>query len=51
MLFKKDNRSYGGGCIMVYVRNGINAKRRADLETNNICCIWLEITPDRENLF
>ena len=29
---------------MVYVRNGINAKRRADIEINNISCIWLEIS-------
>ena len=26
------------------MRNGINAKRRFDLETNSIECIWLEIT-------
>ena len=42
--FRKDNDSNGGGGIIVYVRNGINAKRRFDLETNNISCIWLEIT-------
>lgn len=42
--FRKDNDSNGGGGIMVYVRNGINATRRSDLETNNISCIWLEIT-------
>ena len=28
----------------MYVWNAINAKRRLDLETNNISCIWLEIT-------
>ena len=49
--FRKGNTSNGGGGIMVYVRNGINAKRRADLETNNISCIWLEITPDRGKSF
>ena len=42
--FRKDNDSNGGGGIIMYVRNGINAKRRFDLETNNISCIWLEIT-------
>ena len=42
--FRKDNDSNGGGGIIVYVRNGINAKRRFDLETNSIECIWLEIT-------
>ena len=46
MPFRKDNVSNGGGGIMVYVKNGINAKRRDDLETNDIQCVWLEITPD-----
>ena len=41
--FRKDNDSNGGG-LQVYVRNGINAKRRDDQETNNILCLWLEIT-------
>ena len=43
--FRKDNNSNGGGGLIVYVRNGLNAKRREDLETNNIPCLWLEITP------
>ena len=41
--FRKDNDGNGGGGILVYVRNGINAMRRFDLETNNKACIWLEI--------
>ena len=41
--FRKDNDSNGGEGIIVYIRNGINA-RRSYLETNNIACIWLEIT-------
>ena len=41
--FRKDNNSNGGGGLTVYVRNGLNAKRRKDLETNNIPCLWLEI--------
>ena len=49
--FRKDNDSNGGGGIMVYVRNGINAKRRFDLETNNISCIWLEITEGKSKPF
>ena len=28
------------------LKNGINAKRRADLETNDMQCVWLEITPE-----
>ena len=49
--FRKDNDSNGGGGIIVYVRNGINAKRRLDLETNNISCIWLEITLGKSKPF
>ena len=45
--FRKDNESNGGGGIVVYVRNGINAKRRRDLEINEISCIWLEISQKR----
>ena len=33
------------------VRNGINAKRRIDLETNKIACIWLEITVGKSKPF
>ena len=43
--FRKDNDSNGGGGLLVYVKNGINAKRREDLETQNISCLWLEISP------
>ena len=49
--FRKDNDSNGGGGIVVYVRNGINAKRRLDLETNYISCIWLEITVGKSKPF
>ena len=42
--FRKDNDSNGGGGLLVYVKNGINARRREDLETNNISCMWLEIS-------
>ena len=36
---------------MVYVRNDINAKRREDVEINNISCIWLEISQDKSKSF
>ena len=49
--FRKDNDSNGGGGIIVYVRNGINAKHRVDLETNTIACIWLEITVGKSKPF
>ena len=49
--FRKDNDSNGSGGIVVYVQNGINAKRRLNLETNNISCIWLEITVGKSKPF
>ena len=49
--FRKDNNINGGGGIIVYVRDGINAKRREDLETNDISCIWLEISPVKGKSF
>ena len=48
---RKDNDSNGGGGIIVYVQNCINAKRRFDLETNSIECIWLEITVGKSKPF
>ncbi|MEW8542134.1 MAG: endonuclease/exonuclease/phosphatase family protein, partial [Candidatus Thiodiazotropha sp.] len=49
--FRKDNESNGGGGILVYVKDQIMAKRREDLETNNIACLWLEITPKKGKSF
>ena len=49
--FRKDNDSNGGGGVPVYVKNGINAKRREDLETQNISCLWLEISPAKGKPF
>ena len=49
--FRKDNDSNGGGGIIVYVKNGINAKRREDLEINDISCVWLEISQNKSKPF
>ena len=49
--FRKDNCSNGGGGIIVYVRNNINAKRREDLETHDIPCLCLEISPTNGKSF
>ena len=36
----------GGGLgLVVYVKNNINARRREDLETHDMPCLWLEISP------
>lgn len=49
--YRKDNTTNGGGGLLVYVRNGINVKRREDLETNGISCIWLEILQEKGKSF
>lgn len=49
--FRKDNHLNGGGGLMVYVRNGINVKRREDLEINDISCIWLEVMQEKGKPF
>ena len=38
--FRRDNTSNGGGGTIVYVRDGLMAKRRADLEDTNVECLW-----------
>ena len=35
----------------MYVRDYVNAKRREDLESNGISCLWLEISPVRGKSF
>ena len=37
--------------ILVYVKKGINVKRRVDLETNVISCTWLEIIHENDESF
>ena len=49
--FRKDKYTNAGGGILVYVRNNIIAKRRLDLETNDIACLWLEIIPEKGKSF
>ncbi|MCG8078589.1 MAG: hypothetical protein JAY75_20420 [Candidatus Thiodiazotropha taylori] len=49
--FRRDNTLNGGGGIMVYVRSELMAKRRSDLEVNNLECLWLEISPKQGKPF
>ena len=55
-LFRKDRiitrerREQGGG-IIVYVRNGVKAERRLDLERNEMECLWLEVFPKNSKSF
>ena len=49
--FRKYNSSNCGGGIIVYIKNGIMAKRRQDHEDDNIECLWVEITPTKGKPF
>ena len=35
----------------MYVRNGVKAERRQDLERNEIECVWLEVSPKKSKSF
>ena len=35
----------------MYVRNGVKAERRQDLERNDIECVWLEVSPKKSKGF
>jgi len=49
---RKDRQYSQGGGLLFYVRNGIDFKRRHDLESNNVYIesLWLEITLPNKNL-
>ena len=49
--FRKDNHTNGGGGILVYVRDQLMAKRREDLGTQDVACLWVEITPNKGKSF
>ncbi|KAK3095789.1 hypothetical protein FSP39_019145 [Pinctada imbricata] len=40
--FRRDRTNHGGG-LLVYIRSGITAKRRTDLENDNDETIWIEM--------
>jgi hypothetical protein len=46
-IFRKDRVLGRGGGVCVYLREGIPAKRRYDLEKPDIECLWLWIRPTR----
>ena len=41
--FRTDRKINSGGGLLVYVKDGVCASRRADLEHDNLECVWLEI--------
>ena len=46
-IFRKDRPSRRGGGICVYLPHGTYAKRRLDLEHENLECLWLWLRPTR----
>jgi hypothetical protein len=49
--FRKDRQTDHGGGILIYVRNNMIAKRRLDLESNDIESICVEITSNNNKMF
>ena len=49
--FRKDREINSGGGLLVYVKDGTSANRRADLELKDLECIWLEIKPKKSKPF
>lgn len=49
-ILTTDRQEEGGG-IIVYVKDGMNCKRRTDLEHNRLECIWIEIFPKNSKSF
>ena len=43
-LLRRDRRRDGGG-VALYIKNGINVKRRDDLSDPSLECIWIELIP------
>ena len=49
--FRRDHKEKEGGGILVYVKNGVQCKRRPDLENEQLECIWLEVKPIKSKPF
>ena len=49
--FRKDTHTHNGGGLLVYVKKGINVKRRGDLETNEYHAFGENLYRKRSNQF
>ena len=49
--FRRDHKEKEGDGILVYVKNGVQCKRRPDLENEQLECIWLEVKPIKSKPF
>ena len=46
------DRSRNGGGVALYIKNGLDFKRRDDLCDQNVECIWIELTlPNKRPIF
>ncbi|MES9881523.1 MAG: reverse transcriptase family protein [Sedimenticola sp.] len=55
-LYRKDRiisteRKEEGGGIIVYVKDGVRCKRREDLESDRLECLWIELFPKNSKSF
>ncbi len=48
--FRCDRPARHGGGVAIYVREGIHATRRSDLEVNGIESVWIEIITNRKKI-
>ena len=49
--YRRDRKTNSGGGLLVYIKNGVCASRRTDLEHENLECIWTEIKPVKSKSF
>ena len=49
--YQRDRKTNSGGGLLVYIKNGVCASRRTDLEHENLECIWTEIKPVKSKSF
>ena len=49
--FRRDRQENNGGGLLIYVKNEVNCKRREDLESEQLECIWLEVNPVKSKSF
>ena len=49
--FRRDRQENAGGGVLMYVKDGVCCKRRADLKQANLDCIWLEMRPSKRKPF
>ncbi|MCG7869675.1 MAG: endonuclease/exonuclease/phosphatase family protein [Candidatus Thiodiazotropha taylori] len=48
--YRRDRQGDNHGGICVYVKENVYAKRRADLELQDIECLWIEVSSNRNKL-